>query len=64
METDLKFGYGERVSDMVTGLTGNVTGFAYYYDKIPCSYRLESIDSTGRPICEWVEEVRLAKAEE
>jgi len=63
MGTNLKFSYGELVSDSVTGFTGKVTGFAYYYEKSPCSFRVEAIDTTGRPIDIWVEEQRLVKSE-
>lgn len=56
-----KFCYGQRVVDKLTKFRGKVTGFAYYYGKRNCSYLVEAIDSTGRPIEYWTEEERLAE---
>ena len=53
------FKYGEEVVDKLTGLTGKVTAYGFYYGKHPDSYLVESIDSTGRPISHWVDEDRL-----
>lgn len=54
-----KFRYGQKVLDKVTRFRGKVTGFSYYYEKTNCSYLVEAIDTTGRPIERWVEEERL-----
>lgn len=54
-----KFHYGQKVCDIVTRYRGKVTGFVFYFDKRPAQYLVESVDSTGRPIEEWVDESRL-----
>lgn len=54
-----KFRYGQKVMDKLTNFMGKVTGFAYYYGKQNCSYLVEAIDGTGRPIEHWVDEERL-----
>ena len=52
-----------RVTDKVTGYTGRVTAVCYYYGERPTSYLVENVDSTGRPIEQWVDEPRLVKEE-
>lgn len=54
-------GYGQQVHDKVTGFCGKVTGYVDYYGIRPKQYLVESIDTTGRPIEQWVEENRLEK---
>ena len=51
---------GQKVRDTVTGFTGIVTGHARYlsYDD---QCLVESLDTTGRPIEQWISEKRLAK---
>ena len=50
------------VSEYVTGFCGRVTGYVHYYlDRRPGQYLVESVDATGRPIEEWVDEYRLEK---
>ena len=61
---ELEHDYGDTVVDTMTDFKGKVTGFVYYYNKSPESYLVESTDSTGRPISQWVEKNRLGKAEE
>lgn len=56
---DIKYNYGQKVVDKLTRYRGKVTAVAYYYGKRKAQYLVESIDSTGRPIAEWVEEERL-----
>ena len=52
-----------RVKDKVTGYSGKVTAVCHYYGDRPQSYLVESIDSTGRPVEQWVDEPRLEKEE-
>lgn len=49
------------VMDKVTGYEGKVTAVCSYYGERPQSYLVESVDSTGRPIEQWVDEQRLVK---
>lgn len=56
-----RFDYGQRVYDKMTDFCGRVTGYVHYYDKRPAQYLVESVDTTGRPIEEWVDENRLEK---
>ena len=51
-----------RVIDKVTGYTGRVTAVCDYYGERPTSYLVESIDRTGRPVEQWVDEQRLVEA--
>lgn len=52
-----------KVMDKVTGYTGKVTAVCGYYGERPTSYLVESVDSTGRPIEQWVDESRLVAEE-
>ena len=63
-ETYIRFKYGDSVIDTVTGFKGKVTAFCYYFNKQPCSYLVEGIDDTGRPISQWVDENRVKKEDE
>ena len=57
----LRFDQYMRVMDVVTRYEGEITAVAYYYDRDQIQYLVEGIDSTGRPIAEWVDERRLLK---
>lgn len=58
-----KFEYGDIVIDEVTGYVGVVTAYAYYYDKSPAQYLVETKESTGRPVQWWFDENRLSPIE-
>lgn len=60
LKTDV-IDYGEEVFDKVTKYCGKVTGYVHYFDRKPGQYLVESIDTTGRPIEEWIEEGRVEK---
>lgn len=51
--------YGTRVRDSVTGYSGIVTCYAKRYGHGPDGYLVESMDSTGRPVGEWVNADRI-----
>lgn len=53
-----------KVMDKVTGYTGKVTAICDYYGERPKSYLVESVDSTGRPVEQWVDEQRLVESED
>lgn len=53
------FKYGDVVEDSVTGLKGKITAYISYYDMKPTQYYVEGIDSTGRPIEDWIDVYRL-----
>lgn len=53
-----KYSFGARVTDCVTGYTGEVTA-VIFYDDGTTSYRIEALDSTRRPCEYWVPEHRL-----
>ena len=55
----MKFKYGDKVEDKLTGFRGRITGFVTYYDKRPNQYLVEAVDTTGRPIECWCDEERL-----
>ncbi len=59
MNTD--FYYKEYVEDVVTGYKGYITAKCEYYDKKEIQYLVENIDTTGRPIEEWIEASRLMR---
>lgn len=61
MELMCKFTQRTRVMDTITHYEGEITAVAYYYDIDQIRYLVESIDSTGRPIAEWIDEERLVK---
>lgn len=63
-EEESMFEYGEYVRDMVTGFFGNVTGYADFYGKQQPQYLVEAVDTTGRPIEQWVTANRLEKCDE
>lgn len=54
-----KYYYEQRVLDKITRLRGRVTGVAYFFGHRPTQYLVEGIDSTGRPMAEWVDEERV-----
>lgn len=60
---DLKFDKGDNVRDKVTGYSGVVTGYAYYYGVEKDTYRVETLDGTGRPVDWWFSASRLVKIE-
>ena len=49
---------GQTVKDAVTGLVGQVTGYAQYRFHVDTAY-VEGVDSTGRLFCEWLACERL-----
>ena len=53
-----------KVMDKVTGYTGKVTAICAYYGERPKSDLVESVDSTGRPVEQWVDEQRLVESED
>lgn len=53
-----RFNLRDKVQDTVTGYTGTVTARAEYHGDIS-RYLVESVDTTGRPIQEWISEDRL-----
>lgn len=55
----IEYNKDERVKDKVTGYTGKVTAVCGYYGERPTAYLVESVDNTGRPIEQWVDEGRL-----
>jgi len=61
MDIVLKFDYGDTVKDTLTGYTGKITGFGFYWGFRPDYYCVENVDNTGRPIEEWIIEDRLKK---
>ena len=64
MNEELKremFDYGQRVYDKMTDFCGRVTGYVHYYGRRPGQYLVESVDTTGRPIEEWVADYRIEK---
>ena len=56
---EIKFEYGQNVTDKVTGYRGIITTVGYYYGKRPAQYMVEGIDTTGRPVEWWVQEDRI-----
>ncbi len=56
---EIKFEYGQKVTDKVTGYKGIITAIGYYYGKRPATYMVEGIDTTGRPVEWWVAEDRV-----
>ena len=61
--TPFKFELGVVAVDSTTTLKGKITGRAEYLHA-PNGYLVEGIDSTGRPIAEWITEERLREVEE
>lgn len=53
-----RYNIGNRVTDKVTGYTGEITAVAFYDDGT-VSYRIEALDNTRRPCDYWVQEHRL-----
>lgn len=47
--------FGQRMRDVNTGYTGKATGFVIYNNNKSAQFLVTGIDSTGRPICEWVD---------
>lgn len=58
-----KFELNEKVKDKVTGYAGRITATCEYLGGSR-QYYVESIDNTGRPICEWELEDRLERMED
>lgn len=59
MKTEkFKFKFRERVEDRLTQYIGKITA-RVEYENGDISYLVESIDSTGRPVEEWIREDRL-----
>lgn len=48
---------GREVTDSITGYTGKATGVATYI-KGPSMVLVEGLDSTGRPMSDWILEER------
>lgn len=55
-----RFGYGDTVTDIVTGYVGKVTGFVHYYGMRPAQYLVEGLGSDG-PTAVWVDENRVGR---
>lgn len=53
----------DKVTDSVSGFGGAITGMARHLHH-PRQYLVEGLDTTGRPISEWLAEERLTKVEE
>lgn len=53
-----KFALGDKVKDKVTGYKGTITSICFSLNR-PVSYCVEGMDTTGRPISDWVDENRL-----
>lgn len=56
MET--RFSLGDRVKDKITGYKGTITSVCFSINR-PVSYLVEGIDTTGRPISDWIDGRRL-----
>lgn len=63
MSIRVEWNKDSMVTDKVTGYTGKVTAICDYYGERPKSYLVESVDSTGRPVEQWVDEQRLVEME-
>lgn len=55
---EMKFSLGDRVKDKITGYKGTITSVCFSINK-PVAYMVEGIDTTGRPIGDWIDEHRL-----
>lgn len=55
---EMKFALGDKVKDKITGYKGTITSVCFSINR-PVSYLVEGIDTTGRPISDWVDEHRL-----
>ena len=62
MKLETRFSYGEQVKDIVTGVTGTITAFAYYFDKDTDKYLISYKNENGSLIEDWLAEKRLIKA--
>ena len=60
---ELLFDFGELVRDRITGFRGTITGFACYFQRSESYYLVENIDSTGRPIEQWVQDARIERVD-
>ncbi len=58
---NMKFNYGNKVKDTTNGYCGVVTGYCHYYGMHEDQYLVENLDSTGRPITQWVDDKRLIR---
>ena len=54
-----KLGLGDEVQDTLNGMVGKITARAEYLNDEPDRFRVEGIDSTGRPMDWWAPESRL-----
>lgn len=54
---------GKKIVDKITGFTGTATAYSVYLDSDPL-VRVESLDSTNRPVSDWIETSRLEFASE
>lgn len=55
-----KYEYEEKVVDVSTGYTGKIIGKCEYQTG-EVSYLVAGIDSTGRPVEDWIHEKRLVR---
>jgi heat shock protein HspQ len=55
---EMKFALGDKVKDKITSYKGIITSVCFSINR-PVSYLVEGIDTTGRPISDWVDEHRL-----
>lgn len=58
------FRFGDIVVDTVTEYVGEITARIEYANGDENQYKVESIDSTGRPIEAWIQESRLMPYED
>lgn len=56
--------YGVTVKDTVTGYIGKATAQCFYWDTCRIAYRVEGIDSTGRPVDDWIDSERIVVVDE
>ncbi len=55
----IKFTYGQRVKDKITGICGTVTGYCYYWGEETSAFLVERIDKNGNVIKDWFSVDRL-----
>lgn len=60
----MKYKFGDVVVDTVTEYVGEITAHIEYANNDEDAYKVESIDSTGRPVDWWISESRLVPYEE
>ncbi len=53
---EMKFALGDKVKDKITGYKGTITSVCFSINR-PVSYLVEGIDTTDRPISDWIDDV-------